>query len=246
MARDVFLCHASEDKPNVVRPLYDALCAVGITCWLDEAEIGWGDSLVGKVNEGLRDSRFVIVVLSDAFLAKPWPRRELASALSVESSSGIVRVLPLLVGGNPKTQAVLAELPLLSDKLHLCWEGDPRPVLEAMRRKLQSGEPASRRGVSDAPSTVENKMLPYCSRCGALVGKATKCPGYANHYFVQAQGGEFCSRCGAVAGEPTVCPGYANHYFIRGTGGEFCSRCGAVAGEPTVCPGYANHYFARR
>ncbi|KAF0204575.1 MAG: hypothetical protein FD167_5629, partial [bacterium] len=30
--KDVFLCHASEDKATVVRPLYQALTAVNITC----------------------------------------------------------------------------------------------------------------------------------------------------------------------------------------------------------------------
>jgi hypothetical protein len=245
MIRDVFLCHAAEDKRDIVRPLYDALCAVGITCWLDEAEIRWGDSLVGKVQEGLRDSSFVIVVLSGIFLAKPWPRRELASALSLESSSGVVRVLPLLVGGKPERQSTLKELPLLSDKLHLCWEGDPKQVVEAMRRRLQSGEATSRRGGSAAQLAGVAERLHYCNHCGALVGEPTRCPGYANHNFVQGTGKEFCNHCGAVVGKPTKCPGYANHNFVQGAGKEFCNHCGALVGEPTKCPGYANHNFVQ-
>ncbi|MBF8275840.1 MAG: hypothetical protein HW390_913 [Candidatus Brocadiaceae bacterium] len=51
---DVFICHASEDKASVVEPLYQHLDSVGIRCWCDRGEILWGDSLVGKINEGLK------------------------------------------------------------------------------------------------------------------------------------------------------------------------------------------------
>ena len=85
MYRDVFLCHAREDRAPVVRPLATALEQAGISCWYDEAEIRWGDSITQKVNDGLGISRYVIVVLSTAFLEKPWPRRELHAALNIGS-----------------------------------------------------------------------------------------------------------------------------------------------------------------
>jgi len=49
----IFVCHASEDKGDVVRPLVVAFTAAGVSCWYDEAEIQWGDSITQKVNEGL-------------------------------------------------------------------------------------------------------------------------------------------------------------------------------------------------
>jgi len=70
MDRDIFLCHAGEDKLAVVRPLASAFERDGVSVWLDEAEIAWGDSITAKVNEGLKSSRYVVVVLSRAFLAK--------------------------------------------------------------------------------------------------------------------------------------------------------------------------------
>jgi hypothetical protein len=39
-----FLCHAGEDKEQVVRPLARKLEDTGITCWLDEAEVRWGEN----------------------------------------------------------------------------------------------------------------------------------------------------------------------------------------------------------
>ena len=50
MRKDIFICHASEDKDGVVSPLSKAFGEHDISCWVDEAEIAWGDSLTGKVN----------------------------------------------------------------------------------------------------------------------------------------------------------------------------------------------------
>ena len=79
--RDVFLCHASEDKDEVVRPLVAALAESDISVWFDEAEIKWGDSITQAVNWGLSISQYVIVVLSKSMLVKNWPQRELYAAL---------------------------------------------------------------------------------------------------------------------------------------------------------------------
>jgi len=47
MVHDVFICHASEDKDAVARPLAKALEARGLTVWLDEFQIKLGDSTDG-------------------------------------------------------------------------------------------------------------------------------------------------------------------------------------------------------
>lgn len=134
--RDVFLCHASEEKPTVARPLVAALEEHGITCWYDEAEIRWGDSIPQKVNEGLRMARYVIVVLSRASISKPWPERELNAALSLESASREVRVLPLLVGSRDDRRAILDAYPLLNDRLFLPWDVEAEGVVKALENRL--------------------------------------------------------------------------------------------------------------
>jgi hypothetical protein len=69
-SRDVFVCHASEDKASVVEPLVAAFDAAGISFWYDKAEIRWGDSLIRKINDGLASSSFVIVILSKTSIEK--------------------------------------------------------------------------------------------------------------------------------------------------------------------------------
>jgi hypothetical protein len=139
--KDVFLCHPGKDKERVVRPLAHKLEAAGISCWLDEAELRWGDSIVSKVNEGLASSRFVIVVLSPSFVYKHWPQRELNSALHEEAGSGQVRVLPLLTGEAEQRNEILDQFPLLHDKRYLAWDGSGENVLEELQSWLS--KPAS-------------------------------------------------------------------------------------------------------
>jgi len=134
--RALFLCHASEDKAAVVNPLRSALDQAGISYWYDQAELKWGDSLTAKVNEGLRTSDYVLVVLTLAFLAKPWPRREFDAALNLEASSGEVKVLPLLCGSEEERSRILENLPIINDKLHLTWDGEVQSVIEALRARL--------------------------------------------------------------------------------------------------------------
>jgi hypothetical protein len=75
--RDFFLSHAFEDKDSIARPLGDELKQRGHSVWFDEYELTVGDSLRQKIDRGLVESRFGIVVLSPSFFAKLWTRYEL-------------------------------------------------------------------------------------------------------------------------------------------------------------------------
>lgn len=137
--KDVFICHASEDKPLVVEPLVNALQQVNISCWYDKVEIKWGDSITQKVDEGLRISRYVIVVLSAAFLNKNWPQRELYSVLNVEASLGEVKILPLIVAKDSKErESIRQQLPLLNDKAYETWNNSTEEIIEALQTRLSN------------------------------------------------------------------------------------------------------------
>ena len=93
-AWDLFVSHASEDKVVFVRPLAERLQKEGIAVWYDEWELTLGDRLLRKINEGLSNSRYGIVVLSKAFFAKEWPQKELdgLDALEVEGRKVILPI----------------------------------------------------------------------------------------------------------------------------------------------------------
>lgn len=92
----IFLSHTGDDKP-FVRQLRQDLLDHGVPrVWLDEAEIEIGDSLIKKIEEGLKVSRFIAVILSKKSVKAPWVQKELDVAMNREISSNEVVVLPLL------------------------------------------------------------------------------------------------------------------------------------------------------
>jgi Domain of unknown function (DUF1883)/TIR domain len=111
---DVFISHASEDKDEVVRPLANALRDEGLKVWYDEFELQIGDSLRRKIDKGLANSRFGIVVLSKDFIRKGWTNYELDGIIS-KSIGGEQIVLP--IWHNITKQEVIDYSPSLADKV---------------------------------------------------------------------------------------------------------------------------------
>lgn len=111
---DVFISHASEDKDEVVRPLAQALRNEGLSVWYDEFELKIGDSLRRKIDKGLANSKFGIVVLSKEFIRKGWTNYELDGIIT-KTVSGEQIVLP--IWHNITKKEVIDYSPSLADKL---------------------------------------------------------------------------------------------------------------------------------
>ena len=147
--REVFLCHVSEDKRNIVDPLAEAFQKAGISCWYDKTEIAWGDNLLKAVNDGLNRSHYVIVVISKSFISKEsrWAENELNASLNIEFADGKVRVLPLLVGSDSEVNEILSNYPFIKAKSYLVWENDPLGIVSKLQIRMakDSGiEPSSK------------------------------------------------------------------------------------------------------
>lgn len=92
----IFISHTAADKP-FVRQLRNDLLEHGVPrVWVDEAEIDIGDSLIAKIEEGMKDTRYIGVVLSSKSVKAPWVKRELDIAMNREIAGGEVIILPLL------------------------------------------------------------------------------------------------------------------------------------------------------
>jgi hypothetical protein len=93
----VFLSYEHHDRP-FVRFLADDIRASRVKLWIDEMEILPGDSLIGKISEGLADSDFVLACLSHTSVRSNWVRTELQIAATRGIQQKRAVVLPLLVG----------------------------------------------------------------------------------------------------------------------------------------------------
>ncbi len=92
----VFIAHASENK-NSARKIAENLTKSGYQAWFDEWEIKVGDSIVDKINDGIQDSSFMVVLFSKDSINKPWVKKEMNSGLMVELNKRNVFVLPALI-----------------------------------------------------------------------------------------------------------------------------------------------------
>src|ERR1700722_2831578 len=88
-----FIRRGSEDKADLVRPLAEAL-RQKYEVWYDEYELTVGDSLLGKINEGLASCDYGVVVLSPSFFAKKWPQAELDGLFALETTTRKI-ILPV-------------------------------------------------------------------------------------------------------------------------------------------------------
>lgn len=111
---DFFICHASEDKDSVALPLSKELQRHDAKVWLDQASLTVGDSLSRKIDDGLKRSRFGIVVLSPSFFGKHWPERELSGLVQKEIDGAKV-ILP--IWHNVGHEDIVAYSPTLADRL---------------------------------------------------------------------------------------------------------------------------------
>lgn len=132
---DVFICHASEDKTEVVEPLATALKDEGFAVWYDRSELTIGDSLRRKIDEGLIKSRFGIVVLSPAFFTKSWPQLEL-DGLAQKEIDGEKVILP--VWHNVSDADVSRYSPPLAGKVAGSTSQGIPPLVQELIRAIRS------------------------------------------------------------------------------------------------------------
>ena len=111
---DVFISHASEDKSLIAKPLAKELQNLGAKVWLDEFELKIGDDLRESIDEGLNQSRYGIVILSDSFFGKNWTEYELEGLTARDMSEDKV-ILP--VWYNIGKEVVMEHSPSLANKL---------------------------------------------------------------------------------------------------------------------------------
>lgn len=131
MLWDVFISHANDDKETVARPLATLLESKGLRVWLDEQQLKVGDSLSGKINDGLAFSQFGIVILSPAFFANDYPQKELQALLSRQTSQGRY-ILPVLHGLEHSELKSLA--PLIADLLAISTSRGLEVVASELKR----------------------------------------------------------------------------------------------------------------
>jgi hypothetical protein len=163
---DLFLCHTGSDK-DWTRQLATFLenHRIGnrpIKVWFDEWDIDYGLNIISKIDEGLRESRYVGLVLSPAMIRAPWPTIEWQSQVMDDPAGRSGRILPLLLKKFDESGAPI-ELPFILKPLKRFDFTEARKhqkELERLVRKLGDLPPSrgaqihGRAGAGTAPGSL--------------------------------------------------------------------------------------------
>lgn len=68
--RDVFLCHAWDDRQGPAKQLHDQLESAGVSVWFSEKDVALGSPLLREIDRGLAKSRVGIVLVTPALLRR--------------------------------------------------------------------------------------------------------------------------------------------------------------------------------
>lgn len=68
--RDVFLCHAWDDRQGAAKELHDLLVSNGVKVWFSEKDLGLGVPMMRAIDKGLANSRIGLVLVTPALLLR--------------------------------------------------------------------------------------------------------------------------------------------------------------------------------
>lgn len=92
----IFISHSSKDK-EFVRKLSADLSNLGHEPWFDEWEIKVGECIVSKIEHGIKESDYIIIVLTENSVNSGWVEREWKTKYWDEINQGKTLILPALL-----------------------------------------------------------------------------------------------------------------------------------------------------
>lgn len=130
--RDVFLCHAWDDRQGVAKELYDLLESRGVSVWFSEKDVSLGVPLMRAIDKGLANSRIGIVLVTPALLrrlpAEGIADKELSALLALD------RLVPIV---HETTYEALRDVsPLLGSRSGLSTAEEPMADVAAKLAEL--------------------------------------------------------------------------------------------------------------
>ncbi|KAF3999058.1 toll/interleukin-1 receptor domain-containing protein [Glaciimonas immobilis] len=130
--RDVFLCHAWDDRQGVAKELRDLLVAAGVKVWFSESDLALGVPMMRAIDKGLANSRIGLVLVTPALLAS-LPREGVADK---ELAVLLMRNQLVPIVHNTTYGALLNVSPMLASRSGLSTAEDSMAVVAAKIAEL--------------------------------------------------------------------------------------------------------------
>lgn len=135
--RDVFLCHAWDDRQGVAKELHDLLVANGVSVWFSEKDVALGVPLMRSIDKSLANSRIGLVLVTPALLRR-LPQEGIADK---ELSALLARDQLVPIVHNTTYEALREVSPLLASRTGLSTAEEPIADLAAKLAELVVLEP---------------------------------------------------------------------------------------------------------
>jgi len=119
--RDVFLCHAWDDRKEAAKELHDLLEARSVTVWFSEKDVLLGTSLLREIDKGLAKTRVGVVLVTPSLLK----RISAEGIAEKELSALLARDLLVPVVHNTTYEALRDVSPLLGSRSGLSTSEEP-------------------------------------------------------------------------------------------------------------------------
>lgn len=132
--RDVFLCHAWDDRGSAAKELHDFLEASGVSVWFSEKDVLLGSNLLREIDKGLVKSRVGIVLVTPALLR----RLQGEGIADKELSALLARDLLVPIVHNTTYEALREVSPLLGSRSGLSTAEDSMSTVAAKLAELVS------------------------------------------------------------------------------------------------------------
>ena len=130
--RDVFLCHAWDDRAGAAKELHDLLESRGVSVWFSEKDVALGMPLLREIDRGLAKSRVGIVLVTPALLRRIQDQGIADKELSVLLARD--QLVPIVHG---TTYEALREVsPLLGSRTGLSTAENPMADVAAKLAEL--------------------------------------------------------------------------------------------------------------
>ena len=130
--RDVFLCHAWDDRQGTAKELHDLLESLGVSVWFSEKDVVLGTQFLREIDKGLAKSRVGIVLVTPALLRR-LPGEGIADK---ELSALIARDLLVPVVHDTTYEALREVSPLLGSRSGLSTAEEPMADVAAKIAEL--------------------------------------------------------------------------------------------------------------
>lgn len=130
--RDVFLCHAWDDRKGAAKELHDSLESLGVSVWFSEKDVVLGTGLLREIDKGLVKSRVGIVLVTPALLS----RLRGEGIAEKELSALLARDLLVPIVHNTTYEALREVSPLLGSRSGLSTAEEPMAGVAAKLAEL--------------------------------------------------------------------------------------------------------------